>query len=137
MENMANEFDDMDDALKVEVVAACLNQGATQTGSMLEFLAAKLGSTFPDCTTIKRSGWFLSSNRPVESMTFQLEELCFEISKTKTGSFNTRVSKVVRGVALNSKEISAEQWISLLAESLSKLAQKDAQARLSMQKFII
>jgi hypothetical protein len=130
--------DDYEQALQVDVIACSLQMDKSESGDLLEFLAAKLSAALPDDTEITRGGWILSSKRPVVDLTIKLGEQGFQMLREKRGgSLTARQMKIVRGVVLKTEEVGVEQWVQNLAAALSHQAEKNNQTRQALQKFVI
>lgn len=129
--------DDYEQALQVDVIACSLQMDKSESGDLLEFLAAKLSSALPEETEITRGGWILSSKRPVVDLTVKLGEQGFQMQREKRGSITARQMKIVRGVVLKTEEVAVEQWVQNLAAALSLQAEKNSQTRQALQKFVI
>jgi hypothetical protein len=128
--------DDSDYALQVDVLAAALRMEGKDSLDLLEFLATKFEGALPHSTTVKRGGWFLSGSRPVEQIVLELDELIYQITKEKSGYLNASVAKKVRGVVLNTTQVSVDEWTQAVAKNLAELAGKNAQTKDALEKFI-
>ena len=128
---------ELDPALEVDVLAAALRMDDQESGDLLEFLAQKLEQSLPENTTVTRSGWFLSKEHPVREITVLFDNYQYQISRGHHGSFTAKVMKLVRGVVLKTTEISVNQWTEEVAEQLTQLAQRSAQTRNALNKFVI
>lgn len=128
--------DPMDSALQFEVLAATLKNDHGASRDMLEQLAKMLSASYPGGTTISRGGFFMSSNRPVNELTVRFDEWQFQINREKHGSFSARSMKLVRGVALKTNELPIDQCIEEIIKEIMKLADKNAQTKAALNKFI-
>ena len=129
-------MDDMDAALNVDVLAASLRMDGKQSASMLEFLAQKLEAALPDNVTVKRGGWMLSKDKPVQEILVRFEDFHYQLIKDKHGPVGAKQLKIVRGVALKTNDVTMDEWIALVAKELSELAAKNAQARDALGKMV-
>jgi hypothetical protein len=129
--------DDLDDGLRVEVLASALKMGKAESKELLETLATRLQAMMPEVTTVQRAGWFMSSERPVKELIVRFDDCHLQLVKEKTGSLTAVVMKVVRGVVLKSTPTTVDDWIKTLATELSKAAQKDAKTREILNKFVV
>lgn len=128
--------EELDPALQFEVLAAKLKGDHGASGDMLEYLAKMLESSYEGGTKITRAGWFMSKSRPVEELTVQFDEWQFQITRSKHGSITARSKKLVRGVALKTNEIGMDECIEEILKEVTKLAQKNAQTKDALNKFI-
>lgn len=130
-------YDDSDPALQVDILAAALKSDQKESASVIEVLAKKFQAILPDQTTVVRGGWLLSSEKPVKELKVEFEEFHYLLNREKHGTVTARELKVVRGVALKSREVSVDDWITLVADALSKYASKNASARQALSAFIL
>lgn len=129
-------MDDMDAALNVDVLAASLRMDGKQSANMLEFLAQKLEAALPENVTVKRGGWLLSKEKPVQEVLVRFEDFHYQLIKEKHGPVGAKQLKIVRGVALKTNDVTMDEWISLVAKELSDLAAQNAQARDALGKMV-
>jgi hypothetical protein len=129
--------EDLDDGLRVEVLANALKMGKAESKELLETLAMRLQAIMPEVTTVKRSGWLLSSEKPVRELTIRFDDCHLQLVKEKTGTVTALVMKVVRGVVLKSTPTTLDDWVKTLATELSKAAQNNAETRAILNKFVI
>ncbi len=128
---------DYEQALQVDVLACSLQMDKSESGDLLEFLAAKLSSALPEETEITRGGWFLSASKPVTELSIKLGDQGFQIVREKRGAITARQMKIVRGVVLKTEEVPVDQWVQNLAAALANLAEKNSRTRAALQKFVI
>jgi len=129
--------DDLDPALEMEVVTAALRMDKEQAKDMLEYLAQKFEACLPESTTVKRGGWLLSADHPVEQLTIRFPDQHFQIEKPKHGPVSAKIMKIVRGVVLKTTEVPTEDWTEALAQALSEAARQNASTRDALQKLIM
>ncbi len=129
--------ENLDRALEVDVVAAALRMARHETGDLLEFLAKKLEQSLPQNTTVTRGGWFLSKKHPILEIIVRFDDYHYQIIRERHGSFTAKVMKLVRGVVLKTTEVPIDQWTYEVAQQLAQLAERSAQARDALNKFVI
>jgi hypothetical protein len=129
--------EDFDDRLQVEVLANLLKMDKAESKQLLETLAIRLQSVMPEIVTIKRGGWLLSAERPVQQLTIRFDDCHLQLMKDKTGTMTASIMKIVRGVILKTTPATADDWIKTLATELSKAANNNAQTREALSKFMI
>ncbi|HCF84887.1 MAG TPA: hypothetical protein DEV72_06780 [Ktedonobacter sp.] len=61
----------------------------------------------------------------------------YRIGREKQGPIVTQRAKVVRGIVLKTEQIPVEQWINELASALAEEAAHSAQARDSLERFLL
>ena len=129
--------DNLDQALEVDVLAAALRMDHQESRDLLEFLARKLEQSLPQNTTVTRGGWFLSKEHPVQQITVSFDDYQYQIIRERHRSFTAKVMKLVRGVVIKTTEIPIDQWTDEVAQQLAQLAQRSAQARSALNKFVV
>jgi ATP-dependent Clp protease ATP-binding subunit ClpA len=129
--------DNLEQALEVDVLAAVLRMEHQESGELLEFLAKKLEQSLPQNTTVTRGGWFLSKEHPVQQITVSFDDYQYQIIRERHGAFTAKVMKLVRGVVLKTTEIPIDQWTDEVAQQLAHLAQRSAQTRSALNKFVV
>lgn len=131
---MVDDFDN--NGLELDVLMASLRMDGKQSEKMLDLLAQKLSSALPENVEVKRGGWLLSKEKPVEQILVRFDDFHYQLSKEKHGPLQALQLKVVRGVVLKTVDISYDQWIAQVAEQLSALASRNAQARDAINKMV-
>lgn len=129
--------DDVDQALAVDVLAACLTRDEEETGDLFEFLAKKLELTLPGRVKIHRTGGLFAKAHPVDEISLQLRDRHFTLHRGKAEAPEARVRKVVRGVILRTEDLSVPEWIEQLAEELATLARSSAETRDALHRFVL
>ena len=129
--------EDLDQALQVDVLIASMKADHREATDALEYLAKMLEQALPESTTVKRGGWFMAKEHPVEELTVRFDDFHYQIVREKHGSFTARAMKIVRGVVLKTTEIPLNECIDNILQSLAALAQKNAQARRALNKFVL
>ncbi|HEY9720453.1 MAG TPA: hypothetical protein V6D47_00455 [Oscillatoriaceae cyanobacterium] len=123
----------MSDDMDFYVQAADLRLQAEAAEETLEQLAKKLELTLPHLTTVTRGGWFFTKEKPVTELVVSFDEQRFQIVR-EGKHVKPRVMKAVRGVVLNTRDVSLEEWTEGLANQLNRLAQNNEQARKALAK---
>lgn len=129
--------EDLNDAMKLEVLTAALRADHGASKDLLEQLARMLSGAYPSGTTIKRGGWFMSSERPVQDLSVRFDEWQFQITREKHGSFTCREMKLVRGVALKTDQISMDDCIKKILGEMIKLSEKNGQTHEALKRFVV
>jgi hypothetical protein len=128
-------IDDSDDTLDVDVLAAMLRQDAAAGADFLELLAKKLSGALPEHTSVERGGGS-SAQSEVTSVSVRFSHAHYHVKRERHGPQALK-SKVVRGIALSTKELELEVWATEIAHELRKLATKSTQTREALERFII
>ncbi len=125
------------ESLQVDLLAASLRADMTDLKAFMEVLAVKLEEAMPDQTVVARQNKLFSREHPVREILITLDDYQYRISREQGGPLLTQRVKVVRGIALKTEQMPMEQWIGELAEGLARQAQKSAQARIALERFLI
>lgn len=133
----ASDFDDFDQALQLDVLAASLRSDTAQSTDMLEQLARMLQAAVPEAVTIERGGWFMSKERPLQELNVRFDDFQYQIVRQKHGSVTASAKKLVRGVVLKTNDISVEECIEKILASLKEMSEKNAQTRRALNKFVL
>lgn len=129
--------EDFEQALEFETLAAALKMDQKAAADMVEHLATMLSSCLPDAVEVKRGGWMLSKDKPVELMTIKFDDANYQISRTGNGRYTAKHLKMVRGVALKTTEMPFDKCFSEVVQQITKLAENNAAARQALNKFVI
>ena len=128
--------DELDNSLKVEVLAEMLNMDRQKSAELVETLAKMLECALPEHTTVKRAGWFMSKERPVAELSVQFDSFEYLIERSKKGTVTATQKKIVRGIALASSDIPMEKCMELILDELKALAEKSSTARMALNNFL-
>jgi hypothetical protein len=129
--------DPLGEPLQVDLLAASLRADITDLKAFLEALAVKLEGAMPDQTVVERQNKLFSREHPVREILITLDEYQYRISQERPGRLQTQRAKVVRGIVLKTDQLSMDQWIGELAEGLARQAEKSAQARTALERFLL
>lgn len=129
--------EDLDPALQVDILAAALHLDHQEESDLLEFLAQKLEQSLPHATHVTRAGGWFAKYHPVQKIVVRFDDYHYQITREPHGVLTAKVLKLVRGVVLKTTEISVDQWTTELAQQLTQLAQRSAQTRQALNKFVL
>ncbi|MBY0377664.1 MAG: hypothetical protein K2Q33_03775 [Gammaproteobacteria bacterium] len=133
---MSDFTGDSNDNFEMDVLMASMRIDGKQSASMLDVLAKKFELALPENVEVTRGGWFLSKEKPVEQIVLRFEDAHYVLIKPKHGPVQAMQSKIVRGVAIKTNDISYDQWIALVAQEIKDLASGNAGARDSIRKLL-
>jgi hypothetical protein len=122
------------DGLEIDILAGSLRADAGDMKTFVEILAKKLEDTFPSRVKIQRKG-LPGRPRPVVHLSLNLGESQFELDNDK-GQVATRRRKMVRGVALNTEELSLDGWIDQLSACLVDEAGRSQSDRMALERLL-
>lgn len=129
--------DPLGEPLQVDLLAASLRADTTDLKTFLEALAVKLEGAMPEQTVVTRQNRLFSREHPVREIMITLDEYQYRISQESPGRLLTQRAKAVRGIVLKTDQLPMDQWISELAAGLARQAEKSAQARMALERFLL
>jgi hypothetical protein len=62
------------------------------------------------------------------------EDRQLELTAGKHGGVKAEIRQIVRGVAISRKEVGVDEWLTALADALTKLASRDTTAREALER---
>jgi hypothetical protein len=62
------------------------------------------------------------------------EDRQLELTAAKHGGVKAEIRQIVRGVAISRKEVGIDEWLTALADALTKLASRDTTAREALER---
>jgi hypothetical protein len=124
----------------MHVMIAALRADRSDVESYTRVLTNTLGDALPDGMVeveYRRSMSDRVSGRPGQAVAVRVHgrERELELRQGKRG-VDAEVRTVVRDVVISRKVIGIEEWLTLLAEELSKLAERDAAAREALSRLL-
>jgi len=126
-------MDDMNDSsLDLLVTAADLRLSNEEVIATLERLARMFELALPEHATVTRGGWFLSKEKPVESLVLDFGDVGFGLERQGKTHVRATVQKRVRCVVAEGDEVPLDEWTARVAEQLNQLATKNAKARTAL-----
>jgi hypothetical protein len=128
---------EISEPMRTELFAASLRADKADLKTFLDALAVKLGGSLPDFTRITRQGSIFSRERPVKEIAVSLGEFQYRIGRDRQGSLVAVRAHVVRGIILKTEQIAVDLWIQELSEALAQLADQSAQARATLERFLL
>ena len=129
--------DEISQPMQNELFAASLRADKSDLKTFLDTLAKKLEGSLPDYTKVTRQGSIFSRERPVKEIVVLLGEHQYRIGREKQGILVAARSHTVRGIVLQTEQITVDQWIIEFSEALSLLAIHSSQSRAALERFLI
>jgi hypothetical protein len=112
------------------LVSAALLRRGQDAPTLVADLAARLERALPDHVTVRRTGW--GRRKQVRSLTIDLAPDRFRIEVENSGPVPW-IDQIVRGICLRSDEVTMDNWLDRLAQTLNKEAKKSLDNRLAIQ----
>ena len=132
-------MDELDPAVKLGVAANLARHFATEGRDLLSPLASLLQSALGERVELQMAGgWF--SKKVLSGLAFTLGEWRYALEDAggdlKSGPLSAKRTRVVRGVALKTDELSVEQWLEEVGLALEVEAQRNEAAHAALSKFV-
>ncbi|HVV25237.1 MAG TPA: hypothetical protein VHF06_37750 [Pseudonocardiaceae bacterium] len=124
----------------MHVMIAALRADRSDVESYTRVLTSTLGDALPDGMVevdYRRSMADRVAGRPGQAIAVRVHgrERDLELRQGKRG-VDAEVRTVVRDVVISRKTVGIEEWLTLLAEELNKLAERDAAAREALARLL-
>lgn len=129
--------DELGEPLPVDMLAASLRADSTDLKAFMEALAVKLAGALPNQTEVTRQSSLFSREHPVKTIALNFGDSQYRISRERNGAILTERAKIVRGIVLKTDQVPMGQWIEELAQRLAQEAGQSAQARASLERFLL
>ena len=128
-------------AWDMHMMIAALRADRTDVESYSRVLSTALGDALPTGMVeveYRRSMGDRVSGRPGQAVALLVHgvERDLELRQGKRGGVEAEVRTVVRDVTISRKAIGVDEWLTLLADELNKLAARDAVARAALAKLL-
>ena len=125
-----------DDDKDIDLLAASLRADSDDIEVFLKAIAAKLQEALPQRTKVlRRRIHMLSTQKRIERIVVDLGDAHYSLLYDGK-EVEARVSKVTRGIALKSENLSLDAWIDSLAHALDAEARDSERGRLAMQRLL-
>ncbi|HEX5407317.1 MAG TPA: hypothetical protein VFX16_34015 [Pseudonocardiaceae bacterium] len=137
---MSGELEGLGPAWDMHMMIATLRADRSDVESYTRVLTNTLGDALPDGMVeveYRRSMGDRVAGRPGQAVAVQVHGLDrdLELRQSKRG-VDAEVRKVVRDVVISRKAIGIDEWLTMLAEELRKLAERDAAARAALDRLL-
>ncbi len=130
-------YGDINEPLQVDLLAASLRADMTDLKAFMEALAVKLEGALPAHTVVTRQSSLFSREHPVKEIAVTLGDTQYRLGRERQGPLLALRAKVVRGIVLKTEPIPVEQWVEELATLLAQEANRNAQARAALERFLL
>lgn len=118
-----------DSAISFDLLAASLRSDASELGTFVNVLGAKLLDALPENVTCeKERKRFRGTGDKIVKIEVTLGDLRFELDDSGK-RVETRISHVVRGMRLKSDTVPVEKWIEELSRKLAEVAEESTKSR--------
>lgn len=132
-----------DEPVSVELVAAALRADAADVQTLVRVLGNTLGDTLPaGMVEVRRARSWSDRLRgraatPV-SVTVSAPEvrLTLSLEPHHAGAVRAEAQRVVRGVTISRQDLTVDQWVTSLAQVVSELATRNADARVALARLL-
>ena len=121
--------------LKIGVAATLAKEYAGDQRQLLETVAGMLENALPEETTVERRGGLFAKKR-VTAVTVQVGDDRYGLQEAGHGPLRATHTRVVRGIALKTEEIAADEWLATVAALLDERARASAAVRSALSRFV-
>lgn len=120
-----------------ELLASSLRADSGDLNTFLEVLASKFEGALPGRARIdyQGGGMLRRKAKAVRRIQVQLGDDHFELVR-EAGAVVAKRTKVVRGIALKSEELSLDGWVSELTRALLKQSESSAADRQALERLL-
>jgi hypothetical protein len=129
--------DEISQPMRTELYAASLRADKNDLKTFLDALAIKLEGSLPDHTKVIRQGGLFSREQSVKEIVVNLGEYRYRIGREKQGLLVAVREHMVRGIVLKTEQTTVDQWIDELSEALAQIANRSAQSRAALERFLL
>jgi hypothetical protein len=112
----------MSENLDFDMQAAWLRRFKADAESNLKAFALRLKEAMPELVTVHESRGFFSSGAKVTGVTVELGQNRYSL-QLDGKRLKATVAMVVRGIALNTKDVDPAEWFARLAEETKKASE--------------
>ena len=131
-----NEFPDQDQAwLRAGVASELARQYEKEGADFFQSLAVLLETMLPEIAHIEKRGGLFAKKKPFR-ITIPAGENRLILEDAGAGVLRATHTRVVKGITLKTEEVSMQQWLEELSETLESRAQNSAAARQALSKFV-
>ena len=120
------------DGLDVDLLLSSLRADESDVASYFEVLATKLEGALKDRISVERSGRRRVGTRPAHRIVIATADHEFA-AELSSGSIVCSVRHQVRGITLRTDEMSFDEWLSVVVESLASEADRSASTRTALE----
>jgi hypothetical protein len=118
-----------------DMQAAWHRRFRTDVESNLRAFALRLKEAMPELVTIHENRGFFSSTAKITGVTVELGENRYSL-ESDGGRLKAKVAMVVRGIALNTKNVDPAEWFARLAEETKKASEHAQALSTSLAEFM-
>lgn len=103
---------------------------------LLDVIAMKLEDALPDNTEVERRGLFGRGRHRANAVRVSLGEQRFTLTRERHG-VAASITHVVRGIALSTKLVELDQWLTSLSGALADVASSQSRAREALDRILL
>lgn len=131
---MSDDFEQQE-WFKVGMAATLAREYAADQRTFLELLAQMLERALPDETQVTRKGG-LFTKKTVQRVVVTMNEDRYTLEDPGRGPLQAARTRVVRGIALKTEPITAEEWVNALGSTLDERARTSAETRAALARLV-
>jgi hypothetical protein len=127
--------EDADTDLDIDLLAASLRADAGDLGAFVEALAIKLEEAVPGAVRVERRREGLFGPKVVRRIALDAGGRRLEL-RAGAGSVQTYSSRLSGGIVLKSEELSTDDWLRALGETLAVQARDSQSTRQALERLL-
>lgn len=127
--------EDADTDLDIDLLAASLRADTSDVGAFVEALALKLEEAVPGAVQVERRREGMFGPKLVRRIALDAGGRRLELRR-QSGAVQTSSSRLSGGIVLKSEELSAEEWLRALGETLALQAQHSQSTRQALERLL-
>lgn len=118
-----------------ERLASALRADSRDLSTFLEVMASKFEGALPGRARVEYHRGLLRRSRQVRTVALSLGEDRFELVREQ-GAVVARRTRVVRGIALKTEQLSIDEWLGELSHSLVREGRTSSRDRVALERLL-
>jgi|YelNatPaOPRAMG01_1025707.scaffolds.fasta_scaffold18956_5 hypothetical protein len=131
---MTDDFENQD-WVKFGVAAALTRQYGADERQFMEELATMLENAMPGEVELKKHGG-LFSKKTLQAVSVTLEDYRYTLEDPGHGPLRATRTKIVRGIALKTEEMTISDWLEAFGEALENRMRVSSAAREALSRLV-
>jgi hypothetical protein len=125
------------DMMQVHLLAAALRGERADVESYYRVLSEALGQALPaGMVDVERRGRLFGRDRTPVALRVHTPDRQLELRTGRHGGIEAQVCQIVRDVVISRRTLGVDEWLVVLAEELTKLADRDTIAREALTRLL-
>ncbi len=124
-------------AFDIDLVAASLRADASDVGTFVEGLAAKLEDLLPGRVEVQRGRSGIFGPKLVRKITVDAGGQRLELLRGEGDAVETRSARLSGGIVLKNEPVATDAWLITLGEVLRAEAERSEQIRQALERLLL